>query len=212
MSHMRILLVDDHEMLRKGLRTTVESQPGWEVCGEARTGREAVAKVGELHPDIVIMDFGMPDLNGIEATRQIRATAPGTEVLILSMHQTERLVREVLAAGAHGYLLKTDSGEFLISALKALAAHQPFFTPQISAVVLQGYLKPEVHKGDDLTPREREILQLIAEGKATKQVADLLGISVKTADTHRTNLMRKLKLHSTAELVRYAIRNQISQV
>jgi len=206
-----MLLVDDHEMLRKGLRSAIEAQQGWEVCGEARTGREAVAKADELHPDIVIMDFAMPDLNGMEATRQIRAAAPNTEVLILSMHQSERLVREMLNAGAHGYLLKTDTGEFLIAALKALSEHKPFFTPQVSAVVLQGYLKPEVREGAELTPREREIIQLIAEGKATKEIAEVLGISVKTADTHRTNLMRKLKLHSTADVVRYAIRNQIAQ-
>jgi DNA-binding NarL/FixJ family response regulator len=206
-----MLLVDDHEILRKGLRSAIEAQPGWEVCGEARTGREAVAKAGELRPDIVIMDFAMPDLNGMEATRQIRAAVPNTEVLILSMHQSDRLVREMLNAGAHGYLLKTDTGEFLIAALKALSEHKPFFTPQISAVVLQGYLKPEVREGAEMTPREREIIQLIAEGKATKEIAEVLGISVKTADTHRTNLMRKLKLHSTADVVRYAIRNQITQ-
>ena len=211
MNRLRILLADDHEIFRKGLRTTVESQRGWEVCGEARTGREAVAKAGELHPDVVIMDFAMPDLNGMEATRQIRATVPHTEVLILSMHESEKLVHEMLAAGARGYLLKTDTGEFLIAALQALAEHKPFFTPKISAVVLKGYLNPETREGAELTPREREIIQLIAEGKATKEVAEVLGISVKTADTHRTNLMRKLKLHSTADVVRYAIRNQITQ-
>ncbi len=211
MSRLRILLADDHEMVRKGLRATIEGHPGWEVCGEARTGREAVAKARELCPDVIVMDFTMPELNGMEATRQIRAALPLTEVLILSMHESEKLVRELLAAGARGYLLKTDAGEFLVAALKALSEHKPYFTPKVSAVVLQGYLNPEAQESPDLTPREREILQLIAEGRATKQIAETLGISVKTAETHRTNLMRKLDLHSTADVVRYAIRNQIVQ-
>jgi len=211
MKRLRILLADDHEMVRKGLRATVETHAGWEVCGEARTGREAVAKTRELHPDIVVMDFSMPDLNGMEATRQIRAAVPRTEVLILSMHESERLVREMLAAGAQGYILKSDAGDFLVAALEALSEHKPYFTPKISAMVLQGYLNPEPTESSELTPREREIVQLIAEGKATKEVAEVLGISVKTAETHRTNLMRKLNLHSAADVVRYAIRNQIVQ-
>ena len=211
MSSLRILLADDHEMIRKGLRATIESQPGWTVCGEARTGREAVALARELRPDIVVMDFAMPELNGLEATRQIRAAHPGTEVLILTMHDSERLVHEMLSAGAQGFILKTDAGEFLVAALQALARHKPYFTPKISAVVLQGYLNPETPGGQELTAREREIIQLIAEGKATKEIAEALGISAKTAETHRANLMRKLDLHSTADIVRYAIRNQIVQ-
>ncbi len=211
MSRLRILLADDHEMVRKGLCATIQGHVGWEVCGEARTGREAVAKARELRPDVVVMDFAMPELNGMEATRQIRAAVPRTEILILSMHESEKLVREMLAAGARGYLLKTDAGEFLISALQALSEHKPYFTPKVSAMVLDGFLNPEAQEGTELTPREREIVQLIAEGKATKEIADTLGISVKTAETHRTNLMRKLDLHSTAEVVRYAIRNQMVQ-
>lgn len=209
MSHLRILVADDHEMVRKGLRATIESHFGWEVCGEARTGREAVSKTRELRPDIVVMDFAMPELNGMDATRQIRAAAPRTEVLILSMHESETLVREMLAAGARGYILKTDAGAFLVAALEALAQHKPYFTPKVSAVVLQGYLNPRAPSAPELTPREREIVQLIAEGRATKQIAELLGISFKTAETHRTNLMRKLDFHSTADVVRYAIRNRI---
>ena len=211
MNRLRILLADDHEMVRKGLRAAIEGHRGWEICGEARTGREAVAKACELHPDIVVMDFAMPELNGLEATRQIRAAVPRTEVLILSMHDSEKLVHEMLAAGAQGYILKTDAGEFLVAALQALAEHKPYLTPKVSAVVLQGYLNPETQESTELTPREREIIQLIAEGQATKEVAEALGISVKTAETHRTNLMRKLDLHSTADVVRYAIRNQIVQ-
>lgn len=211
MSRLRILLADDHEMVRKGLRATIEAHRGWEVCGEAVTGREAVAKARELRPNIVVMDFAMPDLNGLEATRQIRALLPQSEVLILTMHDSERLVPALLAAGARGYMLKTDAGESLVAALEALAEHRPYFTPKVSALVLQGYLNPKTQEVPELTPREREIVQLIAEGKATKEVAEVLGISLKTAETHRTNLMRKLDLHSTADLVRYAIRNHIVQ-
>ena len=211
MNCLRILLADDHEMVRKGLRASIEGHPGWEICGEARTGREAVAKARELQPDVVIMDFSMPELNGMEATRQIRAAAARTEVLVLSMYESERLVREMLAAGARGYLYKTDAGEFLVPALQALSEHKPYFTPKVSAVVLRGYLQPEKPETAELTSREREIVQLIAEGKSSKEIAEVLGISVKTADTHRTNLMRKLGLHSVADVVRYAIRNQIIQ-
>ena len=211
MRKLRILLADDHEMVRKGLRATIETHRDWEICGEARTGREAVAKAGELHPDIVVMDFTMPELNGMEATRQIRSALPRTEVLILTMHDSEKLVPELLAAGAHGYILKTDAGDFLVAALQALSEHKPYFTPKVSEVVLRGYLNPETQESAELTPREREIVQLIAEGKATKEVAEVLGISIKTAETHRTNLMRKLNLHSAADVVRYAIRNQIVQ-
>lgn len=211
MSQLRILLADDHEMVRKGLRVTIEAQRGWEVCGEARTGREAVTMARELRPDVVVMDFAMPELNGMDATRQILAANPSAEVLILTMHDSEKLVHEMLSAGAHGYILKTDAGEFLVAALQALSEHKPYFTPRVSAVVLQGYLNPEVQRPGDLTAREREIIQLIAEGKATKEIAQMLGISAKTAETHRNNLMRKLDLHSTADIVRYAIRNQIVQ-
>ncbi len=212
MSRLRILLADDHEMVRKGLRSTIEGHRGWEICGEARTGREAVAKSRELRPDIVVMDFAMPELNGIEATRQIRAAVPRTEVLILSMHESERLVHEMLVAGARGYILKTDAGEFLVAALQALSEHKPYFTPKVGTLVLKGYLNPETRESPELTPREREIIQLIAEGKATKEIAETLGISNKTAETHRTNLMRKLDLHSTADVVRYALRNEIVQL
>jgi DNA-binding NarL/FixJ family response regulator len=211
MSRLRILLADDHEMVRKGLRATIEGRAGWEICGEARTGREAVAKARELRPDVVIMDISMPELNGREATQQIRAALPRTEVLILTMHDSERLMRDVLNAGAQGYMLKTDAGEHLLAALQSLAEHKPYLTSKASAVVLQGYLNPETKESPELTPREREIVQLIAEGKSTKEVAEVLGISVKTADTHRSNLMRKLNLHSTAEVVSYAYRNHIAQ-
>ncbi len=208
MKSLRILLADDHELLRQGLRTLIEDQSGWQVCGEATTGREAVAKARELKPDIVVMDFTMPELNGMEATRQIRAALPRTEVLLLTMHESEELVREVLAAGARGYVLKSDAGRALVDALKALAEQKPYFTSKIAALVLEGYLNPITRENPVLTPREREIVQLVAEGRSTKELADRLGISPKTAETHRTNLMRKLNLHSVSEVVRYAIRNK----
>jgi len=209
MKSLRILLADDHELLRQGLRTLIEDQSGWQVCGEATTGREAVAKARELKPDIVVMDFTMPELNGMEATRQIRAALPRTQVLLLTMHESEELVREVLAAGARGYVLKSDAGRVLVDALKALADQKPYFTSKISALVLEGYLNPITRENPELTPREREIVQLVAEGRSTKELADRLGIRPKTADTHRTNLMRKLNLHSVSEVVRYAIRNKL---
>ena len=197
MSSLRILLADDHEMIRKGLRATIESQPGWTVCGEARTGREAVALARELRPDIVVMDFAMPELNGLEATRQIRAAHPGTEVLILTMHDSERLVHEMLSAGAHGFILKTDAGEFLVAALQALARHKPYFTPKISAVVLQGYLNPETPGGQELTARERD--HPAHPEQATKKTPSA-GIRPKR-ETHRPTSCA-LDLHSTADIVR----------
>jgi DNA-binding NarL/FixJ family response regulator len=209
MKSLRIMLADDHEMVRQGLRAVIEEQPGWEVCGEARTGREAVKKAHELKPDIVVMDFTMPELNGMEATRQIRAALPRTKVLILTMHESEELIPEVLAAGALGYMLKSDAGTELVDAIQSLAAQKPYFTSKVSTMVLKGYLNPATRESPVLTPREREIVQLVAEGKSTKEVADKLKISPKTADTHRTNIMRKLNLHSVSELVRYAIRNKL---
>jgi DNA-binding NarL/FixJ family response regulator len=209
MKRLRILLADDHEMVRHGLRAVIEEQHGWEVCGEARTGREAVARALELRPDVVVMDFTMPELNGMDATREIRAMLPRTQVLILTMHESEELVPEVLAAGALGYMLKSDAGGALVNAIQSLADQKPYFTSKISALVLKGYLNPKIREISTLTPREREVVQMVAEGKSTKEVAEKLKISAKTADTHRTNVMRKLKLHSVSELVRFAIRNKL---
>src|SRR5688572_15294770 len=209
MKSLRILLADDHEMVRQGLRAVIEEQHGWEVCGEARTGREAVNKACELKPDIIVMDFTMPELNGMEATRQIHAALPRTQILILTMHESEELVREVLAAGARGYMLKSDAGRAMVDAIQALADQKPYFTSKVSALVLHGYLNPTTRENPTLTPREREIVQLVAEGKSTKEVADKLKISPKTAETHRTNIMRKLNFHSVSDLVRYAIRNRL---
>src|SRR5262249_50391254 len=214
MSATRILVADDHEVVRRGIRALLESQPGWKVCGEAVTGEEAVQKTKSLEPDVVVLDIGMPELNGLEATRRIRKEAPKSEVLILTMHESEQVVREVLAAGARGYVLKSDAGRDLIAAVKAVRNHSPFFTSRVATMVLDGYLKgkPGVAEGlptSRLTVRERQVVQLLAEGHSTKQAASALGVAVRPADTHRTNIMRKLDIHSLSELVRYAIRNRI---
>jgi DNA-binding NarL/FixJ family response regulator len=216
MSTLRILIADDHEITRRGIRALLEAHPGWEVCGEASDGREAVNAANRLRPDIVLLDIGMPSLNGLDATRQIIAAVPQTRVLILTMHDSEQVVREVLTAGALGFLLKSDAGRDLVAAVEALQYRRTFFTTRVAQLVLEGYLHPATD--DDfsfrsaLTPREREVIQLLAEGKTTKEVATTLNLSVKTAETHRTNLMRKLDLHSVVELTLYAVRNGIVHV
>jgi DNA-binding NarL/FixJ family response regulator len=216
MNALRILIADDHEVARKGIRALIESHPGWEVCGEAADGREAVKASARLKPDLVLLDIGMPSLNGLDATRQILAENPETRVLILTMHDSEQVVREVLAAGARGFLLKSDAGRDLVSAVEALQARRTFFTTKVAQLVLEGYLHPgpeaEPPYRSVLTPREREVIQLLAEGKTTKEVATTLNLSVKTVETHRTNLMRKLDLHSVVDLTLYAVRNGIVHV
>jgi len=215
MKASRILIADDHEMVRQGLRAVIASRAGWEVCGEAITGREAVAAACKLRPDVVILDVTMPELNGLEAARQIHQALPVTEVLILTAHDSEELVRQVLVAGARGYVLKNDAGRVLVQAVETLLQHRPFFTSKVSEFVLTDGLNPKqasrkrAAERRRLTPREREIVRLIAEGRSSKEMAADLGISVKTAETHRTNILRKLKFHSVSELVRYAIRNFI---
>ncbi len=215
MKPVRILVADDHEVVRQGLRALLESQPGWSVVGEARNGREAVEWTRQLKPDVVVLDVSMPELNGLEATRRILGECPGTEVLILTMHASEQIIREVLKAGARGYVLKSDASRNLTSAVAALSQHKPFLTADVSEMVLQEYLNPNLRPDrnglvqDRLTPREREIVQLVAEGKTNKEVAAQLGISVKTAETHRINIMHKLDLRSLSDLVRYAVRNGI---
>ena len=215
MSRLQILIVDDHEVVRRGLRVLIEQHPEWEVCGEAKDGREAVEKARELKPDVVVMDIGMPELNGLEATRQILKAARRTEVLILTAHESEQLVREVLEAGAHGYVLKSAAGRDLVNAIEALSKREAFFTNSVAKIVLQSYGKKGSPEESSeklpllLSPREREIIQLLAEGKSNNEVAEVLYISAKTVETHRAHIMAKLNLHSIAELVHYAIRNQI---
>ena len=214
MRKLRILLADDHSLLRRGLKSILEAQPGWEICAEAHTGRDAVTKASQLRPDVVILDVCMPELNGIEATRQIRKASPRSEVLILSVHDSNYLVREVIDAGARGYLLKSDSDLELVAAVESLANHKPFFTAHATEMMLSGYAGDPGQNADReasqrLTAREREIVQLLAEGKTSKEVASVLNISTKTAETHRAHIMRKLEFHSVGEVVRYAVRNQI---
>lgn len=212
---LRILVADDHDVVRIGVRELLSSREGWEVCGEARNGREAVAKVEELKPDIIVLDINMPELNGIEAARKIRKAFAATEILILSFDYSDYLIREIVAAGARGFVVKADSERDLVAAVEALASHKTFFTARASDFV-PGRMSTSGASGNlqslgrgRLTPRELEIVQLLAEGKTSKEVAEALTISIKTADTHRANIMRKLDLHSVTELVRYAVRNQI---
>jgi len=214
MNRVRILIADDHELLRRGLVATLGEMADWSVVGQAANGREAVALATQLQPEVVVLDITMPELNGLEATRQILDAAPETRVLILSVHESEQVVREVLAAGAQGYLLKSDAGRELVTAVQALLNNKPYFTSRVAQMVLQGFLNAPMspgggHETSRLSPREREIVQLLAEGKTTKEVAALLGISTKTAETHRANVMRRLGFRSVVELVRYAIRNGI---
>jgi DNA-binding NarL/FixJ family response regulator len=213
---LRILVADDHTVVRRGLVATLVEHRGWHVVAEAANGREAVSLAEKHRPDLVILDITMPELNGLEAARQIRKAVPRAEILVLTMHDSEQLVREVLATGARGYVLKNDASRVLVQAVETLAQHRPFFTSKVSALVLAGFLKPApaapsaaAEAASRLTPREREVLQLVAEGKANKQIADALGLGVKTVETHRTNLMRKLRLHTASDLTRYAIRNRI---
>jgi DNA-binding NarL/FixJ family response regulator len=219
---LRILIADDHEVARRGIRSLLESHPGWEVCAEAKDGRDAVELATSLKPDLVLLDIGMPNLNGLEAARQILATSPNAAILILTMHDSDNVIREVLRAGARGFLLKSDAGRDLVAAVEALESQKTFFTPRVSQMVLDGFLNREKKRseiedvtnpsGDLLTAREREVIQLLAEGRTSKEVAVTLNLSVKTAETHRTNLMRKLGLHSVADLTRYAVRNGIVHV
>ena len=215
MKALRILVADDHDLMRRGIKALLQSHAGWEVCGEAHTGREAVTKAEELKPDIVILDISMPDLNGVDAAKRIRKSSPDTEVLILSVHYSDQLIRDILEAGVRGYIVKSDSDRDLIIAVETLANHKPFFTPRATEVMLTNFnegktrTEPPETMRDRLTSREREIVQLLAEGKSSKEVASSLNISVKTAETHRANIMRKLQLHTVSELVRYAVRNQI---
>ena len=216
MSGLRILIADDHEVARQGIRALLESHPGWEVCAEAKDGREAVELATNSKPDIVLLDIGMPNLNGLDAARQILAMSPAIRILILTMHDAEQVVREVLAAGARGFVLKSDAARDLVAAVDALQHRRTFFTTRVTQMVMNGYLHPEKESQPSvkavLTPREREVIQLLAEGKTSKEVAVALKLSVKTAETHRTNLMRKLDLHSVADLTLYAIRNGIVQI
>jgi DNA-binding NarL/FixJ family response regulator len=215
MSALRILVADDHEVVRRGLCALLKSHAGWEVCAEAADGREAVHKVNELNPDIVILDIGMPNLNGLTAARQILHAHPQQKILILTISDAEQIVREVLNAGARGFVLKSDAARDLLDAVDALEHNRTFFTRRVAEMFLAAYRNSDAEQEPAqpmVSSREREIVQLLAEGKSSKEVASFLNLSVSTVETHRSNIMRKLGIHSLSELVLYAIRNNIVQV
>jgi len=211
------MLADDHHLIRLGLRHLLERKPEWKVCGEASNGREAVKMATTLRPDIAIVDLSMPELNGLEATKQIVANGSGTAVLIYTMNESEKVVHDVLAAGAKGVVVKSDLDSLIVQAVEALAQGKPFFTSRVAETVLKAYLAQRAAGNktetahDVLTPREVEVLQLLAEGKSNKEVASTLNISTRTAETHRADIMRKLQLKSLSDLVHYAIRNELVQ-
>jgi DNA-binding NarL/FixJ family response regulator len=209
----RVVLADAQEIFRRGVRRALEARKDWEIVGEAGTGAEAMKLAEELEPDVMIVDIGLPGLSTLEGLRRILEIAPRTEVLIVSTDESEELLRDALEAGARGYLLKSDASRRIVEAVDALSLHRSFLTSGMKEVVLMGYLSGRPLKGGAvgprLTRREREIVALLAEGNTSKEVATTLGISPKTAETHRTNIMRKLDLHSVSELVRYAVRNRI---
>jgi len=214
---LRILIADDHELIRRGVRTLLEAEPGWKVVAEASDGQEALEKAKETKPEIVVLDIGMPRLSGLEAARRLKRTLPQIKVLILTMHDSERLAWEVLNAGALGYVTKSDTARDLIIAIEALRRDKTFFTPKVDRIILDSFLdggsskRAKEMQGEQLTSRQREIVQLLAEGKTSKEVSALLNLSVKTVETHRANIMRRLSCHSVSDLVRYAVRNNIVQ-
>jgi DNA-binding NarL/FixJ family response regulator len=217
MANLKILLADDHDLMRRGLKSLIAPRTDWTICGEAHTGSQAVALAKQHQPDVAILDISMPELNGLEAARRIRTLSPKTEILVLSVNYSDHLIREILRLGIRGYMVKTDSDRDLITAIETLARHKPFFTTCATELILThsqragAHLSSPMDLSERLTAREREIVQLVSEGKSTKEVASLLGISVKTAETHRANIMRKLQVHSVTDLVRYAVRNEIVQ-
>jgi DNA-binding NarL/FixJ family response regulator len=211
MKKLRILIADDHELMRRGARGVLHSRRGWRVVAEAANGREAVEKAIELKPDVAILDISMPDLDGVQATRQIRQAVPDTKVLVLTMHESDQTVQRALDAGADAYILKSDVIKCLVKAVEGVSGGARFLTPKVSEIVLEGFLKarsqPQTERaGPRTTPRETEIIHLLAEGKTNKEIAGLLGITVRTAETHRSKIMLKLGLHSLADLIHYAIR------
>ena len=212
---LRILIADDHDVMRQGTRAVIERQPGWNVCGLASNGREAVTQARELKPDIVVLDMTMPELNGLDAAIQIKRELPNTEILMFTAHESDDLIRNAFEAGVKSFISKSEAHQFLVEAIESLGRHKPFFTAKVSEILFSNILnraegrRDETEAGQRLSAREREIVQLIAEGKSNKEVAEALGISVRTAETHRASILRKLKLDSIAGLVRYAIRNKI---
>jgi len=203
-----ILLADDHSIVRAGLREVLETQAGWTICGEAANGRDALRLARELVPDVMILDISMPDVSGVIVARDLRKLKTRTELLIFTMHDSEQLVREVLSAGARGFVLKSASPENIIAAVASLLNHKPYFCPGITEAVLRG-MGDVIEGAETLTTRELLIVQLLAESRSNKVIAAMLDISIKTVESHRGNIMRKLGAHSLADIVRYAIRNKL---
>jgi DNA-binding NarL/FixJ family response regulator len=215
MGSVRLLIADDHEIFRAGLRALLEVQPGWRVVAEAADGRDAVKKAAETRPDVALLDIAMPFLNGLEAAQEIAQSCPRTKIVMLTVHDSDAMINEVLAVGARGYLFKSDAASDLVTAVNAVQGDGTFFTAKVADIVLTSFINSGARPAalasprSRLTARQREIAQLLAEGRTTKEVASMLNLSVKTAETHRANLMRRLNCHSAADLVRYALRNQI---
>ena len=215
MGSLRLLIADDHEIFRAGLHALLEAQPGWRVVAEAADGRDAVKIAAETRPDVALLDIAMPFLNGLEAAQEIAEVSPRTKIVMLTVHDSDAMINEVLAAGARGYLFKSDAASDLVTAVNAVQGDGTFFTAKVADIVLTSFINSGARPAalasprSRLTARQREIAQLLAEGRTTKEVAALLNLSVKTAETHRSNLMRRLNCHSAADLVRYALRNQI---
>jgi len=214
MKAIRILIVDDHEIVRSGLRALLSSRSQWEVVAEAATGRQAIEFARRLKPDIVILDITMPDPNGLEAARIISRELPKTEILILTMHESPQVAREVINVGARGYVMKSDAESEIVTAVEALSQHKIYISKRLGAMVVEGFFDATGPAGTqapraELTSRERSVVRLLAEGKSNKEVAQALGISVKTVETHRGHIMRKLNIHSITDLVHYAIRSHI---
>jgi DNA-binding NarL/FixJ family response regulator len=214
MSSLSILIADDHEVVRRGVRTLLEGRPGWTICDEAATGRETVEKARKLRPDLVLLDLKMPELDGVDAIPQILTASPGVKILVLTMHDSGEMATRVLAAGASGLVLKSDAGRDLVQAIKAVASGQPFLSPAVTKLILAQLAKTSGGgpSPGDLTPRELEVLGLLALGRSNKEVAAALDISVKTVDAHRASVMRKLNLDTYSDLIQFAIRNRIIEL
>lgn len=213
MSNFRILIADDHEIVRQGIRALIESHPGWEICAEAVDGREAVQKAVELKPDLIALDIGMPNMNGLDAAREILQENPKARILFLTIYDTDQAAKTAIQIGAKGLILKSDAARELVGAIEVIQRNSTYFSPQMNQSGIGSDLRGSRRslEKETLTPRESQVIKLLAEGKSTKDVASLLSLSVKTAETHRSNIMGKLGLHSVSELVLYAVRNNIVQ-
>lgn len=211
--HVRLMLVDDHEVVRQGVRSLVEAEFNWTLCAEAGSSHEALEAAAEANPDIIIVDISLPNISGLDLIIEFRKLLPKVEILVLTMHDSEKIMAQALRAGARGYLLKSDGGDKLIEALRALARHQTYFSPAVSETLLQSYLHSSLEtEREQLTPRERQIVKLVAEGNSNKRIAMILKVSIKTVETHRSSAMRKIGAKSSADLTLYAARNELVQL